>query len=147
MTIKTDRSDVPFPQRPSNRAPVQAPIFAPILARAWLTKYAAVEDNIDKPHAIADRVFRASWASKRCDRSLQYAMERVPQSQPTSLADYWRFGLGQMVHEYLQDVFPTAFANSASEIKVDLRRIGLNGSASVAKVDWSSSRVRRGNLT
>lgn len=133
MPIVKDHSTIPFPQRAEDRSPVKNPIVVPVLAEKWLAKYQA-DNELEKPKAIADRRFRASWASKRCDRSLGYALTDTPVSEPLTLADYWRFGLGTMVHEYVQEAFTDLFPGVRSEVAVDLKEIGLDGAATVDMV-------------
>jgi hypothetical protein len=129
MPIKTDRSDLPYPEREAGHPPDRNPIIVPIVAQRWYDTYLA-DGNDTKAHALPGRRFRASWAGKRCDRSLQYAMQGTPASNPPSLADHWRFGIGTMVHEIVQTTLPGAFPNSDIELPVDLRPIGIDGSAS-----------------
>jgi hypothetical protein len=129
MPIKTDRSDLPYPERNMGTPPDRSPMIVPIVAQRWYDTYLA-DGNDTKAHALPGRRFRASWAGKRCDRSLQYALQGVPASNPPSLADHWRFGIGTMVHEIVQTTLPGAFPNSDIELPVDLRPIGIDGSAS-----------------
>lgn len=44
--------------------------------------------------------WRGSWAGS-CTRKIAYDMKGVEQSNPPSPADYWRMGLGSIVHEHL----------------------------------------------
>lgn len=130
MPIRSDNSSLPYPSRKDGLPPVPNPQVVPILAQRWFDKYQA-DGQVNLAKAIPERRFRASWASKRCDRSLQYALDDVSASDPATIADYWRFGIGTMVHEALQDVLLDLFAGSEVEVKVDLMPIGLDGSATV----------------
>lgn len=133
MPIVKDNSSIPFPSRGEDRSPVKNPVVVPVLAQKWFAKYQA-EGQVGRAKAIPERRFRASWAGKRCDRSLYYALIDSPESEPSTLADYWRFGLGTMVHEYLQDAFVDLFPNVECEVAVDLAPIGVDGSATVDMV-------------
>lgn len=133
--IKRDNESLPTPTRAGGNPPVLRPVVVPLLAEKWLAKYAS-EGHMVKPMAVSDRLFRASWASKRCDRALAYAVQGVEGNAP-SLADHWRFGLGTMVHAYLQDAIQEAFPGSAFEVPVDLRVIGVNGAATVDVVMYA----------
>ena len=133
MPIIKDNSSVPFPTRGADRSPVSDPIVVPALAQKWFAKYKD-EGQTSKAKAIPARRFRASWAGKRCDRSLYYALTDRVESEPSTLADYWRFGLGTMVHEYLQDAFVNLFPMVQCEVPVDLEPIGVDGSATVDMV-------------
>lgn len=101
-----------------------------VLADAWFAKYLA--DDIDnKPHAIPGRRFRLSSVAHRCDRQLWFGMTRTTKSNPPGVASAWRMGLGAMVHEKLGDVVATLGNGWRSEIVVDLRSIGIDGSGSI----------------
>jgi hypothetical protein len=133
MPIIRDHSNLPLRTSGADRSPVKNPVVVPVLAQRWFDKYQG-DGELSRPKAIAERRFRASWAGKRCDRSLAYALTAKPDSEPSTLADYWRFGLGTMVHEYLQDAFTDLFPGVGCEVPVDLESIGLNGSATVDMV-------------
>lgn len=133
MPIKKDLSDLQVPSRAEGKPPVGQPLVVPVLAQRWFDKY-QVDNDLELGKAIPERWFRASWAAKRCDRSLHYALTGTIATEPATLADYWRFGLGTMVHEYLQDTFVDLFPGTQVEVPVDLQPIGLNGSATVDMV-------------
>lgn len=128
MPIKKDNSDLPIASKSGGHPPVQRPIVVPLVAQAWHDAYIA-DGNDTLPMSIEGRRFRASWAGKRCDRSLQYAIQRTPASEPLSLADHWRFGIGTMVHEVVQKTLPVAFPHADIEAPVDLRPINIDGAA------------------
>ena len=133
MPIKKDLSALPTPPRnEGGMLPVTKPVVIQALGARWFEKYSKDQD-LDLPKAIPERRFRASWASARCDRTLYYQMFDVPKTEPATLADYWRFGLGHMVHEYLQTEFALLFPDKKIwvEVPTDLRPIGLDGSATV----------------
>lgn len=132
MPIIADHSNLPLRTSGADRSPVKRPVVVPVLAQKWFDTMS--DKDTARPMAVADRRFRASWAGKRCDRSLAYALTGKPESEPNTLADYWRFGLGTMVHEYLQQAFTDLFPNVQVEVPVDLEPIGLNGAATVDMV-------------
>jgi hypothetical protein len=129
VPIKKDHSDIPFASRATGKPPVERPIIVSLVAETWHRKYVE-EGNDQLAMSIEGRLFRASWAAKRCDRALQYAMQKVGASNPPSLADHWRFGIGSMVHEVVQQILPAAFPHADIEAAVDLRPIGIDGAAS-----------------
>lgn len=135
--IKNDLGGLPYPSKSGGQPPVAQPMVVPVLAESWLRKYDAAGQT-EKAKAIAERRFRASWAAKRCDRALAYALTDVA-GEPPSLADHWRFGLGTMVHEYLQDVFVGLFPQTKVEVPVDLQPLGLDGSATVDMVIYADN--------
>ena len=130
MGIKSDLSSLPYPSRRDGMPPVSKPIVVPLLAQRWFEQYVA-DGQLHRAKAMPERRFRASWASKRCDRSLQSALNDVEPSNPSTLADYWRFGLGTLVHNGLESVIHTLFEHAECEVAIDLAPIGLDGSATV----------------
>ena len=130
MPIKNDLSSLPPALRRDGMLPVEKPIVVSLLAQRWFEQYVA-DGQVDRAKAMPERRFRASWASKRCDRSLQYALTNVEASDPSTLADYWRFGMGTLVHDALEDVIHNLFPDALCEVPIDLKPIGLDGSATV----------------
>lgn len=130
MPIRKDNSDLPIASKSGGNPPVQNPIVVPLVAQTWHREYIEA-GNDTLPMAIPGRRFRASWAAKRCDRSLQYALQRTQATEPPTLADHWRFGIGTMVHEIVQKTLPTAFPNADIEAPVDLLPVGIDGAATV----------------
>jgi hypothetical protein len=101
-----------------------------MLAEKWFELFGFGPSGQDKPMAVADRTWRASWSQVRCDRALAYSMAKTPPSNPPSEADAWRFGLGELVHLGLQDAVIQAFPGAEVEKAIDLRSIGIDGAAS-----------------
>lgn len=106
------------------------PFFANTLGDAFGTWYR--EQGLDhKDHAIPDAgPYRGSFALYRCDRRLYYAMAGTDESNAKTVADYWRFWLGQLVHDNLAPIVQRAFPGSLIEQVVDFRP-QLPGSAHV----------------
>lgn len=121
--------------RPEGKPPSPNNFVATAIAERWHEKFAgAAGEDLDL--AIPDAgPYRASFANVQCDRALWWEMKKFPQSDPPTIADTWRFGLGHRVHEMLQMVAVDLFVDRddcefiGSEINVDLRPIGLPGSA------------------
>jgi hypothetical protein len=104
MALKNDHSAMP-PREPGEGFPPDPiPRFGLSLVQAWAD--ADIPDG-EKPHAVEGTSFRLSWAGK-CARDMGYWMNGLEPSNPLDLADYWRMGLGTMVHEHLQTMFTTA---------------------------------------
>ena len=119
MALKNVHSDLPAGGGGDGFPPDEIPRFGLSLVQAWADT--DIPDG-EKPHAIEGTSFRLSWAGK-CARDLGYWMMGLTPSNPLDLADYWRMGLGTMVHEHLQSMFTTAFPGASIEHKVDLREL------------------------
>jgi hypothetical protein len=97
------------------------------LAESWHYRYKA-EGNDEKAMSIPDRRWRASWAAN-CNRATAYLITRTEESNPVTIADAWRFSLGNFVHEAVQQDLIEAFPGVEVEVPVDLRPIGIDGAA------------------
>lgn len=136
MPIHRDRSDLPRPADLAACPPVPTPEILGPLLHGWFDQYLA-DGNATRAKAIPGTMFRASWAGARCDRALYYRMSDTPESEPLTIADAWRFNLGNAVHLYLQEMLPTLFPHSDVEVPVDLRPLGVDGSATVDIVTYT----------
>lgn len=132
--IKTDIGDLPAAPRNEGNPPSPNPKFVTQLAEAW---YADLVSNnghghdLDLTRAIPEAgPYRGSYASKRCDRDLYYALSGVEQSDPPGVADQWRFAIGHMVHDGIQKVMNRVHDGKVLvENDVDLNPAGIPGSA------------------
>lgn len=127
MPIKNDISDLPKQDASRGWRPDEEPWLAIALVKWWESTYK--DPGLRK--AVPEREWRASWSSYRCDRQLFYAMTDATQSNPTTVADSWRFWLGQLLHEYFQHAAETIFGQEwrvVRELKVDLAVIEIDGS-------------------
>lgn len=92
--------DIPHPANP----PTKSPLFAPVIAQSW-----AKAAEATWAHApAAETPFRASWATM-CGRKISYLVEGVLPSNPMTLADHWRTGLGHQVHDWFAQYIEEAF--------------------------------------
>ena len=129
MNIKKSIEDLPRSNRPTGNPPSSNNFVVAAVAQEWERKD-EIKHERDLARAIPEAgPYRASYASKRCNRQLFYSLRGVEQSNPPSLADYWRFALGHTVHEMLQEVIVDAFPEAEAEVDIDLRPIGIPGSA------------------
>lgn len=130
MPITKDLSALP--QVPlTNNQPTSSPFLADILAQAWYARYIERRGEGYAP-AIPELPYRASSAGFRCDRQLYATLNKVTPSDPFGVADAWRMELGSMVHADLQsllDELVKVDSSWKSEVVVDLRPIGISGSA------------------
>jgi hypothetical protein len=101
--------------------PDSMPRYTPTLAAKWFEQYVEA-GNLYLATAVEGSRYRASWAGS-CQRELQYNMRGTDQSDPTTVADAWRFNLGSMVHQDMQAVLAEAFPDAEIEKKVDLEPI------------------------
>jgi len=127
MTIRNTIDHLP---RATNAGapPTKNPFMIEAISSAWEQWY---EDQgyKDKDHAIPEAgPYRGSYASKRCDRQLYYALAGTEPSDPPTTASYWTFYLGQMVHEALQPAIMKTYPGAAEMIH-DLRQVGIPGSS------------------
>lgn len=116
------------PRDKPSRPPTKQPMIIENFAEVWLRELMATgydEYGLAIPEAGP---YRASWASKRCDRQLQYALAGVEPSDPLEVADYWRMHLGTMVHNSINSAVRTMGDGWIPDIDVDLRTIGIPGS-------------------
>lgn len=125
--VKRDLSALPTPTRTEGTPPVATPQFVSAVANAWY------QDYIDRGEAyrstaIEGLPYRASFTALRCDRQLYYAMKGVEKPLP-NIADAYRMSLGTLVHAGLEPAIKAAFPNADFEVAIDLRPIGIPGSA------------------
>ena len=127
MPIYGDIQNLPR-DRGEDGVPVSKNNFvAEQLAEAWLADHIA-SGGMEYAPAFPERPYRASFAGKRCARQLQYAMAKVPESEPVGIVSAWTMGLGNMVHDLMQNAVTTLFPDAEAEPVVDLLPIGINGS-------------------
>lgn len=130
MPINHSIEDLPRANRPEGNLPSTNNFVVTRVAEAWRDEKEGKQATGDLAHAIPDAgPYRGSYGSKRCDRALWYALHGEPESNPPSLYDYWRFGMGHMVHEMVQRIIDKLFPDAEIEAVIDLRPIGVPGSS------------------
>lgn len=102
--------------------PDKAPWLAPLLAEKW----AETVDREPPPMASDEARVRHSWAGN-CARAVGYHMADVEVTEPLSVADFWRFGTGTVIHERWQEVVAVAFPSAEVEKKVVIPEIPSAG--------------------
>ena len=127
--IKRNLQDLPAAAPSEGTPPSANPKFVTELAEAWYAELLA--GGVDLDLAIPEAgPYRASWAGKRCDRALFYALRGDDESNPPGVADQWRFAIGHMVHEGIQKVMHKMRDGKVLvEENVDLNPAGIPGSA------------------
>jgi hypothetical protein len=147
--IKKDISELPVAPSTDGNPPASESVVATALAEHWFEQYVA-EGNMDKARAIPDLPYRASYASKRCDRALYYALSDTPESEPITISSAWTMGLGTLIHEHMQKQFmdmfyagDTDFDEAEIEPTVDLTKIGIPGSGHADLVVWEEATGER----
>lgn len=108
--------------------PTKNPFMIAAISKAfdkWYEEQGYKEKDLAIPEAGP---YRGSYASKRCDRQLYYALAGTEPTDPPTIASYWTFYLGQMVHEGTQPAILAAYPG-AMEMVHDLRTIGIPGSS------------------
>jgi hypothetical protein len=115
------RDDTPI----VGRAPDFKPRIGPKLMDSW---YQARTHDDNLAHAIPEAgPFRGSWAGS-CGRQIAYEIAKVPESEPKTVADYWRLDLGTLIHDRIQQAIPEAYPNAEVERNIDMNSIGIRGS-------------------
>ena len=139
--LKNDISNLPKAV-PVSVDPVRDNVIAERLADNWFDKYIEA-GNADKARAIPELPYRASYASKRCDRQLYYALAGVPESEPLTPASAWTMGIGTMIHDAMQSVVEELWPDAECEPTIDLTPIGIPGSghADMVLTDDDGSRT------
>lgn len=147
MPIKQTHDDLP------KAAPVERhrPAFGRRVQLPWidgaLQRWLAAQDQMERPHAVEDRAWRASWSATRCDRQLWYQMNRVAETEPMTIADRWRLNLGSIIGlqiaVHLMEELGEAGLIVYPEVPTDLRHIGIDGSTFVEFVARDSEDVAR----
>lgn len=130
MPIRNSHDDLPSAVSEGVR-PVELDdmIVAPTVIAHWHSTWLAAHG--ERPKAIEGTMFRASDASRRCDRALFYAMADEPKSEPLTAAASWRLRVGQMVHDEFDEAMKATLVAQGWDVEtaVDLRPLGINGSA------------------
>lgn len=145
MRIKNNIESLPSASPSTGYPPVSDPVIATTLAEAWFEQYVH-DGNMDKARAIPELPYRASYASKRCDRQLYYALAGTPESEPVTIASAWTMGLGTLIHEHMQKQFMEMFYEGRVdydevdvEPTIDLSVLGIPGSGHADLVVWEQT--------
>lgn len=128
MPIRNDLAHLPRGNDAVGFPPSSNPFVVEALAQHWEQWY---EEQGLKSRDLAipeAGPYRGSMASSRCDRQLYYALRGTEETNPSDLSDYWTYWLGQLVHDGLQPIIMRMYPG-AEEVSIDLRPIGLPGSA------------------
>lgn len=126
MTLNPSIADLPRRSPVEGSPPSRNNFVAEAIANKWYEQNQLTDLALAVPEAGP---YRASWAGKRCDRALWYALRGEKPSDPPGQADAWRFGLGTTVHEMLQRIAADLFPGAQVEPEIDLNPIGVPGSA------------------
>lgn len=129
MPIRRNLEDMPT-VAPSDLSilPSKNPFVVTALAEAWYADWQA-QGMLEYKSAIPELPYRASNAAMRCDRQQWYALTDTPRSEEDDIAGIWRMALGTMVHEALERVMDSLSDGWRHEVNVDLRPVGVAGSA------------------
>lgn len=145
MPVKKDLSGLPkaAPQQDPEAdgwPPDRDPTVGHLIAQAWHAEYQATEreqwGDDDRPCAIPEAgPLRASMGAS-CARQIAYGVAGEPKSDPPTVADSWRFWLGKVIHDNLQDKIDATWPGSQREVAVDLRPMGVEGSCNMDHGLW-----------
>jgi len=108
-------------------------LFVHRIAEAWA-------GGSEAPSQPEGTLWRGSWAGM-CARKVAYMTTKQEQTDPPSTADYWRMGLGSVVHELLEPAIQQWLDNDDSvhveeEVNVEL---GLHGHGHVDLILYSKA--------
>ena len=103
-------------------APPEHRLFVHRIAQAW------AKESRDAPSQPEGTLWRGSWAAM-CARKVAYMTTGQERTDPPTLADTWRMGLGSVVHELLEPAIQEWLDTDKSvhveeEVNVEL---GLHG--------------------
>lgn len=98
------------------------PWFIKEVVDEWWQEYQAA-GNLELDFAIPGSRVRASWAGM-CARKIAYMIAGIEESNPTTVADAWRFNIGSMLHRMAQDVAERKYPGAKVELKVAVGDIG-----------------------
>lgn len=107
----------------SRRKPDKDNWFISAVVEDWWKAYVEA-GNMSRDFALAGSRVRASWAGM-CAKRVAYAVYGVEETNPPTVPDAWRFNIGSMLHDHIQEVVQRKFPGSAVEVKV---KIGEHGS-------------------
>lgn len=96
--------------------------FIASVVEDWWNAYVEA-GNLHLDFALPNSRFRASWAGQ-CAKQVAYQVHGVEPTNPITVADAWRFNIGKMLHEHIQDVVQRRFPGSLVEVKVKLGEHG-----------------------
>lgn len=116
----------------ARKQPDRDPWLVKAITDRWYEQYVEA-GKTERAFALEGSRVRASWAGD-CAKKIGYHVAGVPESDPPTVADAWRFGLGNMVHEMLQDVICERFPESTPEKKIRIGDIG-SGHMDIEVVD------------
>jgi hypothetical protein len=105
MPVERSIRDLPRNSPDGGWPPDEDPWLATAIVDWWAKTY----KDKGALRAISTRQWRASWSLYRCDRQLAYALTDTTESNPPSIADKWRFWLGETIHEYFQHAVDDIF--------------------------------------
>lgn len=138
-TIKRDNSHL---SKPSNAG--QPPSTTPVLIKSVAEKWFEIHmlNREPRPRAIEELPLRASDFAIRCDRQSWYVLTQTPETDPDTPASIWRLHLGTLVHADIDAAIAklprTATTGWATEVDVDLRPAGFDGSAHADAVHFTN---------
>lgn len=107
----------------ARRRPDRDNWFIAAVMEDWWEAYVE-SGQLTRDFAIEGSRIRASWAGQ-CAKRIAYEVYGVEHSNPTTVADAWRFNIGSMIHDHIQRFAIAKFPGTEVEVKV---RIGEMGS-------------------
>jgi hypothetical protein len=135
VALKKDLSSLSSVPSGGGELPVKHPTIGPLLAQAWADAFVDTDEHpLALPMSHENARIRFSWAGM-CGRRIGYSVMGEPETNPSGPADHWRFGLGHLVHDQMQQVVQAAFPGAEVEVHTQLEDGLLAGHADVEITD------------
>lgn len=119
MTIRQSRETLPRTPQDEGCPPDPEPRFIPALLNKWYEGYLAA--GLDEKATANGSLLRGSDAGA-CSRQISYELRRrrgdagMERTNPTTVADAYRFNIGTLVHEVFQDSLRLAYPGATVEV-------------------------------
>lgn len=122
-----DLSHLKAPEQSAGWLPDKGAKYAPVLAQAWADELGDTSLEFSVPESR----IRHSWAGN-CARSIAYEVIQREAgedlvTEPLSVADHWRFGIGTAAHEKWQEVMQTLWDEAQIEVTCSIPEVPSSG--------------------
>jgi hypothetical protein len=141
--IERDLSDLPSASRPQGTnypLPAGQRPFLDQLMEQFVTDYEAAREP--KPLAIPEAGWYRASFSTECERELYYHKIEAEETDPPTAETYWNWMMGTFTHDTFQAVMKARWPETEIEAAVDLRPLGVPGSASADAVMYVDGEIR-----
>lgn len=102
-------------QKREGMPPTSNSLFGLELAKAWYQRYVDA-GKAELAMSVEGASYRASWSGS-CLRQIFYNRLGLPDTEPPTVADAWRFELGHLIHGDLQELVKKLWPDAQVEMK------------------------------